>query len=67
MGWRVKAGREDKRMAMSIWRLLDLADMAERSARDLPWVRWCVLWAAWQANALLRDYVDGCAGPGLPS
>ena len=59
MGWRAKAGREQKRMAMSIWRLLDLADMAERSVRDLPWVRWCVLWAAWQANALLRDYVEG--------
>ena len=59
MGWRAKAGREQKRMAMSIWRLLDLADMAEQAAGRPFWVRWCVLWAAWQANAFLRDYFDG--------
>ena len=59
MGWRAKAGREQAEMARIVMRLFSIADMAERSVRDLPWVRWCVLWAAWQANALLRDYVEG--------
>ena len=57
MGWRAKAGREQKQLASIATRLLDLADMAERSVRDLPWVRWCVLWAAWQADLVTRDYV----------
>nr|WP_295468703.1 hypothetical protein [Mesorhizobium sp.] len=44
-----------------IMRLLSFADMAEDAALRSPWVRWCILWAAWQANALLRDYVEGSA------
>ncbi len=40
-------------------RLYSIADMAEQAAGRSFWVRWCVLWAAWQANALLRDYVEG--------
>jgi len=61
MGWRTKAGREQQVLASIVSRLLSLADIAEDAALRSPWVRWCVLWAAWQANALLRDYVEGSA------
>ena len=40
-------------------RLFSIADMAEQAAGRSFWVRWCVLWAAWQANALLSAYVEG--------
>ena len=59
MGWRAKAGREQAEMARIVMRLFSIADMAEQAADRSFWVRWCVLWAAWQANALLRDYVEG--------
>lgn len=59
MGWRAKAGREQKALASIVARLLSIADMAERASFRSSWVRWCVLWVAWQANALLRDYVEG--------
>ena len=62
MAWRAKAGREQKVLASIVARLFSLADLAEDAALRSPWVRWCVLWAAWQANALLRDYVEGRAG-----
>ncbi|MFH1796026.1 MAG: hypothetical protein ABIK36_13575 [Pseudomonadota bacterium] len=59
MGWRAKAEKEQKVLVSIVSTLLALADLAERAALRSPWVRWCVLWAAWQANALLRDYVEG--------
>jgi len=61
MGWRTKAGREQQVLSSIVSRLFSFADLAEGAALRSPWVRWCVLWAAWQANALLRDYVEGCA------
>ena len=62
MAWRARAGREQKVLASIVSRLFSFADLAEDAALRSPWVRWCVLWAAWQANALLRDYVEGRAG-----
>ena len=62
MAWRAKAGREQKVLASIVARLFSFADLAEDAALRSPWVRWCMLWAAWQANALLRDYVEGRAG-----
>ncbi|SMH49628.1 hypothetical protein [Mesorhizobium australicum] len=59
MGWRAKAGREQAEMARIVMRLFSIADMAEQAAGRSFWVRWCVLWAAWQANALLSAYVEG--------
>ncbi|MCR5859523.1 hypothetical protein [Mesorhizobium sp. J428] len=59
MGWRAKAGREQALKARIVMRLFSIADMAEQAASRSFWVRWCVLWAAWQANALLRGYVEG--------
>ncbi|MCR5857622.1 hypothetical protein [Mesorhizobium sp. J428] len=59
MGWRAKAGREQALKARIVMRLFSLADMAEQAAGRSFWVRWCVLWAAWQANELLRGYVEG--------
>ena len=59
MGWRAKAGREQALKARIVMRLFSIADMAEQAAGRSFWVRWCVLWAAWQANALLREYVEG--------
>nr|WP_295469717.1 hypothetical protein [Mesorhizobium sp.] len=41
--------------------LLALAGLAEQAAGDTPWVRWCVLWAARQADLIARDYVAGSA------
>ncbi len=49
-------------LASIVSRLFSFADLVEDAALRSPWVRWCVLWAAWQANALLRDYVEGRAG-----
>ncbi|MCR5857860.1 hypothetical protein [Mesorhizobium sp. J428] len=59
MGWRAKAGREQALKARIVMRLFSIADMAEQAAGRSFWVRWCVLWAAWQANALLSAYVEG--------
>ncbi len=59
MGWRAKAGREQALKARIVMRLFSIADMAEQAAGRSFWVRWCVLWAAWQANELLRGYVEG--------
>ena len=39
--------------------LLAIAVLAEKSAGDSPWVRFCVLWAARQADLIARDYVAG--------
>ncbi len=39
--------------------LLALAALAEKAAGDTPWVRFCVLWAARQADLIARDYVAG--------
>ncbi|MBX3570884.1 MAG: hypothetical protein KF694_00865 [Mesorhizobium sp.] len=39
--------------------LLAIAALAEKSAGDTPWVRFCVLWAARQADLIARDYVAG--------
>ena len=49
-------------LASIVSRLFSFADLVEDAALRSPWVRLCVLWAAWQANALLRDYVEGRAG-----
>ncbi|SMH57811.1 hypothetical protein [Mesorhizobium australicum] len=59
MGWRAKAGRQQAVKARIVMRLFSIADMAEQAAGRSFWVRWCVLWAAWQANALLSAYVEG--------
>ncbi|SMH55228.1 hypothetical protein [Mesorhizobium australicum] len=59
MGWRAKAGRQQALKARIVMRLFSIADSAERAAGRSFWVRWCVLWAAWQANALLSAYVEG--------
>jgi hypothetical protein len=39
--------------------LLALAALAEKSVGDTPWVRFCVLWAARQADLITRDYIAG--------
>ncbi len=39
--------------------LLAIATLTEKSAGDAPWVRFCVLWAARQADLIVRDYVAG--------
>ncbi|SMH54955.1 hypothetical protein [Mesorhizobium australicum] len=59
MGWRAKAGRQQAVKARIVMRLFSIADMAEQAAGRSFWVRWCVLWAAWQANTLLSAYVEG--------
>ncbi|SMH37345.1 hypothetical protein [Mesorhizobium australicum] len=59
MGWRAKAGRQQALKARIVMRLFSIADMAEQAAGRSFWVRWCVLWAAWQANTLLSAYVAG--------
>ena len=59
MGWRAKAGREQALKARIVMRLFSIADMAEQAAGRSFWVRWGVLWAAWQANELLSAYIEG--------
>ncbi|MFH1794896.1 MAG: hypothetical protein ABIK36_16965 [Pseudomonadota bacterium] len=59
MSWKAKTGREQKVLVSIVSTLLALADLAERAAGRSPWVRWCVLWAAWQADLIARDYVAG--------
>ena len=59
MSWKAKTGREQKVLASIASTLLALAVLAEQAAADSPWVRWCVLWAARQADLIARDYVAG--------
>ena len=46
-------------LASIVSTLLAIAALAEKSACDSPWVRFCVLWAARQADLIVRDYVAG--------
>jgi hypothetical protein len=46
-------------LASIVSTLLALAALAEKSVGDTPWVRFCVLWAARQADLIARDYVAG--------
>nr|WP_295469350.1 hypothetical protein [Mesorhizobium sp.] len=59
MSWKAKTGRRQQVLVSIVSTLLALAALAEKSAGDTPWVRWCVLWAARQADLIARDYVAG--------
>ncbi|MFH1795162.1 MAG: hypothetical protein ABIK36_16395 [Pseudomonadota bacterium] len=59
MSWKAKTGREQEVLISIATTLLALAGLAEQAAGDTPWVRWCVLWAARQADLIARDYVAG--------
>ena len=59
MSWKAKTGRRQQVLVSIVSTLLALAALAERSAGDTPWVRFCVLWAARQADLIARDYVAG--------
>ena len=59
MDWNAKTGTDVLNSIVAL--LLSLADLAERAAVRSPWVRWCVLWSAWQADLIARDYVAGSA------
>ena len=59
MSWKAKTGREQQVLASIASTLLALAVLVEKAAGDTPWVRWCVLWAARQADLITRDYVAG--------
>ena len=59
MAWKAKTGREQQVLKSIVSTLLALAGLAEKAAGDSPWVRWCVLWAARQADLIARDYVAG--------
>jgi hypothetical protein len=59
MGWKANTGRRHQVLASIVSTLLALAVLAEKSAGDTPWVRFCVLWAARQADLIARDYVAG--------
>jgi hypothetical protein len=61
MGWNAKRGREQDALVGIVSTLLALADLVERAACRSPWVRWCVLWSAWRADLVARDYVAGSA------
>lgn len=61
MGWDAKRGRERDVLVSIVSTLLALADLVERSAGRSPWIRWCVLWSAWQADLVARDYVAASA------
>jgi hypothetical protein len=61
MGWDAKRGREQDVLVSIACTLLALADLVDRAAFKSPWVRWCVLWSAWQADLVARDYVAGSA------
>ena len=58
MAWRAKQGRRQQVLSI-VSTLLAIAALAEKSAGDTPWVRFCVLWAARQADLIVRDYVAG--------
>ena len=59
MAWKAKTGRRQDVLASIVSTLLAIATLAEKSAGDSPWVRFCVLWAARQADLIARDYVAG--------
>ena len=59
MSWRAKTGREWEVLVSIVSTLLALADLAEDAALYSPWVRWCVLWAARQADLVAREFVAG--------
>ena len=59
MSWKAKTGREQEVLVSIVSTLLALAFLAEHAAGRSPWVRWCVLWSAWQADLIARDYVAG--------
>jgi hypothetical protein len=59
MSWRAKTGRDNQVLYSIVSTLLALAALAEKSVGDTPWVRFCVLWAARQADLITRDYVAG--------
>nr|WP_295463516.1 hypothetical protein [Mesorhizobium sp.] len=59
MAWKAKTGREQEVLVSIVSTLLGLAGLAEKAAGDTPWVRWCVLWAARQADLITRDFVAG--------
>ena len=59
MAWKAKTGRRQQMLASIVSTLLAIAALAEKSAGDSPWVRFCVLWAARQADLIARDYVAG--------
>ena len=59
MVWKAKTGRGQEVLYSIVSTLLALAALAEKSAGDTPWVRFCVLWAARQADLIARDYVAG--------
>nr|WP_295461608.1 hypothetical protein [Mesorhizobium sp.] len=59
MSWKAKAGREQEVLVSIVTTLLALAALAEKAAGDSPWVRWCVLWAARQADLIVREFVGG--------
>ena len=59
MAWKAKTGRRQQVLLSIVSTLLALATLAEKSAGDSPWVRFCVLWAARQADLISRDYVAG--------
>jgi len=59
VSWKAKTGRRQEVLVSIVSTLLALAALAEKSAGDTPWVRFCVLWAARQADLIARDYVAG--------
>ena len=59
MNWKAKTGRRHDVLCSIVSTLLAIAALAEKSAGDTPWVRFCVLWAARQADLIARDYVAG--------
>ena len=59
MAWKAKTGREHQVLYSIVSTLLALAALAEKAVGDSPWVRFCVLWAARQADLIARDYVAG--------
>jgi len=59
MSWRAKTGREQQVLKSIVSTLLALAGLAEQAAGDSPWVRFCVLWAARQADLIAREFVGG--------
>jgi hypothetical protein len=59
MAWKAKTGRRHDVLLSIVSTLLAIAILAEKSAGDSPWVRFCVLWAARQADLIARDYVAG--------
>ena len=59
MSWKAKTGRREQVLVSIVSTLLALAALAEKSVGDTPWIRFCVLWAARQADLIARDYVAG--------